>query len=257
MATHPAHFRSLLPIGQRIRYLIWRLAGASRVFRCRLRSGLTISIRPRPSRDYDTAYEIFFLRLYRVELDAATVRYIVDLGGNVGYSVLFWCSNYPRAQVVTVEPHPVHCASLRRHLLDNGYSDRVQLLDAAAGSASGAAFLTDEDDASSVIDHDKGIPGGGLIEVRKIDIFKSIGDRNVDILKMDIEGSEYEILSDSRFETLAARTRCIIIEWHQRAAEHLGLDWCRQRLEQSGFQVTAGRSFDEFGILYAIRPIRS
>jgi FkbM family methyltransferase len=230
------------------------LSGTRGVFRCRLRRGPKLSIRPKPSRDYDTAYEIFLLRIYDTCLEPQSVRRIVDLGGNVGYSCLFWCWNYPSASVLTFEPHPVHCELLAWHLRENSCSDRVTLLPAAATTHPGRASLTDEDDASTIV------VGAGstrrdcqTLAIETLDVFEAIGIEPIDILKMDIEGSEYEIMSDSRFDALLARTRYVIVEWHDREAHHLGAAWCQERLARLGFHVEAGRCCGEFGILRGTR----
>ncbi len=252
------HFRELLPWGNRIQYLVWRLSGAKGIFRCRLRDGTQLSIRPRPSNDYDTAYEIFFERIYHSDIDPHSVHRIVDLGGNVGFSCLYWCRNYPDASVVVFEPHPFHCSLLDRHLEENGYAGRVTLVRAGAATDSGHASLTDHDDASTVVKSAASNPGNrNLLEIELVDVFELVGQAQIDILKIDIEGAEYDILADPRFDGVAARTRCIFLEWHHREPHHRGAAWCSERLTNLGFTLKAGRSQGEFGILIGTREISS
>ncbi|MGA8669358.1 MAG: FkbM family methyltransferase [Terracidiphilus sp.] len=222
-------------------------------FRCRLRGGPKISIRPKPSHDYYTAKEIFFDRIYDCELDPGSVLRIVDLGGNVGYSCLFWCRKYPNARVLTLEPHPTHCRLLEWHVKKNGYANRVKLVAAAAGVRDGIANLTDEDDGAAIV---KDMLAGS-IAVRLVDVFQAVPAGPIDLLKMDIEGSEYAILEDPRFEALAARTRCVLLEWHVRGDKGEAL--CRDRLTSLGFKVGSGRTSDDqcgdlfCGMLYCFR----
>ena len=73
-----------------------------------------------------------------------------------------------------------------------------------------------------------------------------------DVLKMDIEGSEYPILMDPRFEALAARTKRILVEWHTCGEQ--GEAFCRDRLTNLGFIVESGRGCGgQFGMLYCTR----
>ncbi len=263
------NFLDILPSYARRGFLIWQHAQdrmykehwkafiqdrvKKKAFRCRLLGGPTISIRPKPSHDYQTANEIFADRIYDCEIDPGSVLRIVDLGGNVGYSCLFWCAEYPNASVLTFEPHPTHCRLLEWHVKKNGYADRVKLVAGAAGVKDEKGNLTDEDDGSAIVQ------GGlaGSIGVTVVDVFKAIPDGPIDVLKMDIEGSEYAILEDPRFEALAARTKYVLLEWHLRGER--GESLCRDRLNSLGFTVGSGRTSDDpcgqlyCGMLYCSR----
>jgi FkbM family methyltransferase len=242
-----AHFRDILPFSTWPLYLLWHYT-QRKPFRCRLRGGPEISIRPDPSHDYQTACEIFFDRIYDCDLDPDSVRRIVDLGGNVGYSCLFWCEKYPNASVLTFEPHPTHCQLLEWHMNKNGYANRVKLVAAAAGVLAGVANFSDEDDGSAIV---QDMPAGSM-KVQVVDVFQAVPDAPIDILKIDIEGSEYAILADPRFEALAARTERVLLEWHARGEQGEAL--CRDRLASLGFTVGSGRSCgSHWGMLYGTR----
>src|ERR1035438_10157614 len=145
-----AHFRDLLTPGNRFQYLLWKLTKSTKPFRCQIRNGPVLSLRPVPAPDWNTAVEIFLLRIYDAGKDAH-VRKIVDLGGNIGYSCLFWCSTYPNAEVLVFEPHPVHCDLLDWHVRENRFQDRVHLVRAGAAPRPGTATLTDDGVGSSVV----------------------------------------------------------------------------------------------------------
>ena len=90
------------------------------------------------------------------------------------------------------------------------------------------------------------------MRVRVVDVFQAVPDAPIDVLKMDIEGSEYAILADPRFEALAARTERLLLEWHARGDQ--GETFCRDRLARLGFTVGSGRSCDsQCGMLYCTR----
>lgn len=242
-----AHFRDILPFSAWPLYLMWHYT-QTKPFCCRLLRGPEISIRPEPSHDYQTACEIFSDRIYDCDLDPGSVRRIVDLGGNVGYSCLFWCEKYPNASVLTFEPHPTHCRLIEWHLDKNGYANRVKLVAAAAGVRAGVANLTDEDDGSAIVQDRL----AGSMRVQVVDVFQAVPDAPIDILKMDIEGSEYPILADPRFEALAARTERVLLEWHVRGEQ--GEAFCRDRLAGLGFTVGSGRACgNQWGMLYCTR----
>lgn len=241
------HFRNMLALSTWPRYALWHYT-QQKPFRCTLNEDVRLSIRPRPSRDYDTVYEIFHDRIYDCDLTPSGVRRIIDLGGNAGYSCLFWCVNYPNVNVLVFEPHPTHCCLLEWHVEKNGFSKRVELVAAAAGVRNGVASLTDADDSSAIIEDKQ----QGSLSVKVVDVFQAVPDGPIDILKMDIEGSEYSILEDVRFEALAARTERVMLEWHARGGQ--GEAYCRDRLIKVGFRVEGGRArSNDFGMLYGTK----
>jgi FkbM family methyltransferase len=249
----PSKFRDNFEVIDRLRYIAWQLTGARNTFQGRFRHGPRISIRPRPSNDFDTAYEIFHGGIYQTGLAPTDVRRVVDVGGNVGDSCLFWCWRYPGAKVLAFEPHPEHCGILDWHIRVNNYNDRIELIRAGAASAAGRAVLTDEDDRSTMLTGSPGKPGSnGVIAIERVDFFAAVGDEPIDILKMDIEGAEYELMADPRFDKIARRTRCVVMEWHVREPSHPGGDWCADRLAKLGFSVEQQPlSVNDAGILIA------
>ena len=102
-------------------YGLWRLGRRERPVRLALRSGPRIELRPDSAGngDYGVAYEVFVHDYYRpppaAAIDPRAVRLVVDLGTNVGFSVLHWCPlpGQPRRRL---RPHPRHAAQARRNL---------------------------------------------------------------------------------------------------------------------------------------------
>jgi len=235
MNDRPSHFRDLLTPLSRARYIVWSLTGRKKVLHCTLRDGLELSIRPNPFMDWQVAYEMFFLLQYAVP-DAANlsqVANIVDLGANVGYSCLFWAKHYPKASITAFEPHPVHLRLLKQHLESNAVQTHVDLHESAAGIQEGAASLTDADANSSLIVKNGAVKG--LIPIKVEDFYTAIGDRPIDILKLDIEGGEYAIMNDPRFEKLPIKY--VVLEYHFHPDYPNGKEWCKTRLTSLGYTI--------------------
>jgi hypothetical protein len=104
--------------------------------------------------------------------------------------------------------------------------------------------LSDVGPGSTVLDG-----GGEGLEIEIVDVFSVLAGRRLDLLKLDIEGGEYEIMADPRFETLDVRA--LVMEWHAR--EGYGRDWCVARLQALGFRVQETWSEDAAGMLWALR----
>jgi FkbM family methyltransferase len=205
-----AHFRSRLAVFDKIRYIGWRLVPLTSQITVRLETGERISIRRPPEPDLYTAHEVFAAEIYSSPrpLPPDSVGRIIDVGANVGCTVIHWCRNYPRARIDAVEPHPESRSRLVYNVKINGFDDRVTVHPFAAGSSNGDGFLTDDGLKSALI-VDTGIGG---IPIKIVDFFGLVGDEPVDILKIDCEGGEYPILMDPRFEGF--RARALVMEWH-------------------------------------------
>jgi FkbM family methyltransferase len=235
------HFRDLLTPGSRLRYTAWRLLGGRTPITLSLQSGLQLRIRGLRSTDYGVAWDIYWRRCYQSPEPLPSSATIVDLGANVGYSCLWWCQEYPDANVTAFEPHPEHLKSIAGHLSANGLDGRVQVVPAAAGTADGFAYLTNAGSSSSVTSEQN------AFRVRVADLFGcSLGP--IDILKIDIEGGEYALLGDERFPSLNVRS--LVVEWHGSP----GREWCRERLEQMGYRTRTGtEDLPAAGLLWAYR----
>lgn len=251
--TLPLAFTRALTPPSAVRYLAWRLGGKRGDVWLRLRSerefpGPEFQLRPNASGNNDAgvAYEIFVHKYLRVpiRIPPERVKLIVDLGANVGMSCLYWLAAYWRAEVIAFEPHPGHAAQCRVNLERNGFLSRTTLHAVAAGTANGRAWISDAGTSSQV----GTVPGGGY-EIEVIDIFALLAGRRIDILKIDIEGSEYELLEDPRFGKLDIRA--IIMEWHERVDRPEGHAWCCERLRELGFQLYPVFEQETHGMMWA------
>ncbi len=245
------HFRDLLTTKSRLEYLIWRVLRRQTPLEIHFLQGERIAIRPLPAEDYGTAMEVFLDEVYKYpKPPSGTVQRIVDLGSNVGCSCVYWLRQFPSSHVTAFEPHPVHVDLLRSNLARNGLTQQVTVHHAAVGSRPGHALLTDQGLSSRVVQ-------GTQLKAHKIEIvdfFAVIGATPIDILKIDIEGAEYELLSDERFASLPVRT--IVMEWHP-TEEHTGdsgAAWCREKLTSYGYTI---EEHGGFRVLWAFRNEKS
>jgi FkbM family methyltransferase len=198
---------------------------------------------------------MFRLGIYDTDLEPDSVNYVVDLGGNVGYTCLLWCWRYPRARVLTFEPNPTHSEILNWHVQVNHYSKRVAVIAAGASSHDGSAAFVDADVWSRVVSEGEPKPPNSLT-IKLVDFFAAIGNDPIDILKIDIEGGEYDIMNDVRFDAVARRCRIIIMEWHQFDPSQPGGAWCTAKLESLGFGVQQTNAAGNIGLLVA-RKLKS
>jgi len=240
------HFRDLFVSRDRLRYLAWVLVGKPGVFRGKLKDGTIIRIRPS---DWEAAYEVFFVQAYRTPVESSLVKRIVDVGGHVGYSCLYWAKHFPAAYIETFEPHPEHCRILSEQLKDNHLLARVRVYPAAAACRNADGLLSDKGISSAMLSTSQ----PGAIQIRMVDLFAAVGTGPIDIIKIDIEGGEYELFADPRFELLAQRIGYLTMEYHERGPGHLGGGWCEKRLRDLGFQTEKQQTESDLGMIRAQR----
>jgi FkbM family methyltransferase len=130
--------------------------------------------------------EMFYRREYDVALPEPPST-IVDLGGHVGVSCLFFRRRWPSSRIVTVEPNPALLPLLRHNVsqLD------VETIHGAVADRPGTAhFIPAERSWGGMTREAEG--GPGAIPALTLD---SLLDQPVGLLKVDIEGAEFAALA--------------------------------------------------------------
>jgi FkbM family methyltransferase len=151
-------------------------------------------------------------REFALELEV-TPRVIVDLGAHIGLSSLFFRASYPEARIYALEANPLTFEQLRANVADAGVET---LRGAVAGEAGELEFFLG--DASWESSLNASVGGSqvrvkawtlnGLLDHWQID--------HVDILKLDIEGTEFEVL---RSADALSRVSAIVAELHYDLAD--------------------------------------
>jgi FkbM family methyltransferase len=162
------------------------------------------------------------------------VSRIVDVGSNVGYTLVYFGLHYPAAALVAFEPHPAHVELLKRNVALNKLSSRVQLHAAAASDRNGTARLSDEGARSTVVSAD----AREAISVPAVDFFDALGAEEIDLLKIDAKGGEFPILMDERFPNL--RARMLVVQWHATSQRPDADVLVSARLERLGRHLKPG-----------------
>jgi FkbM family methyltransferase len=161
------------------------------------------------STDADVYGQVLVDEQYAVVADGYAVEVIVDCGANVGYTSAYLLSRFPQARVVAIEPFPANALLCRRNLAP--YGSRATVIEAAVWSHC----------TRLVLDHAGGKEWGVGVraarqgeagEIEAIDL-PSLGLNRIDILKIDIEGSEAELFAKNTDRWLPSVSN-IAIEFH-------------------------------------------
>jgi FkbM family methyltransferase len=186
-----------------------------------------VTMRTGGSSDRQVLHQVFIQEEYEpLALEYPNV--ILDLGANVGYSSAYFLSKYPTARVVAVEPDPDNCALCRRNLSPFGkratvvhgaaWPERVRLVLVRGAFRDGREWATQVKPAAHA--------EGEVANVEGYDVPALIGltgGTQIDLLKIDIEGSERELFERNTDTWLPSiRNLCVELHDHDSAAAFFG-----------------------------------
>jgi len=181
-------------------------------------------------------------------IDWGAIRSIVDVGAHIGSFTVWAARRAPDARCLAVEPNPETFALLSQNLRRNALTGRVQAINVAVAGESGAGTL-------EFTDHSLGTRlsrgGAGQVAVKistLADLLSEAQIAQIDLLKIDCEGMEYEVLGGLPRDLLQG-IRTVACEYHPMPPHEVGeLD---QVLGSAGFRVQ--RTDSPLGILWATR----
>jgi FkbM family methyltransferase len=172
-----------------------------------------VTLRPR-SIDKFTFFEVFIRKDYVFDYprDFGSPRTIIDAGANIGLTSVFFANKYPEASIFAIEPEVDNF----RLLVENTEQyEQVRPMKSALRSKSKLVEVVDRGYGfrgfivQDVADQGK----DSLYAVTVVDILKENSLNAIDILKIDIEGSEKELFEENYDEWLP-KVKCLIIELH-------------------------------------------
>ncbi|HDH53098.1 MAG TPA: FkbM family methyltransferase [Nitrospirae bacterium] len=160
-------------------------------------------------------------------------KVVFDCGANIGLFTLRAALNR-KTEVFSFEPNPAVFKRLLKNI-DENRLDKVRPLQAAVGSAcKKAAFSSASSSPTGKIQEETGGADNESVEVEIVTL-DSVTDRfglsSIDLIKLDIEGHEYEALLGA--ENTLARTGRLVLEYH---GEELR-DKCGSFLIDKGFEM--------------------
>ncbi|HLQ62266.1 MAG TPA: FkbM family methyltransferase [Candidatus Acidoferrales bacterium] len=203
--------------------------------RLRTRLGIEVDVRVR---DMGGPIDVFALGAYDYSaIDWSRLEYVIDAGAHVG-SLSLMVASRSNCRVLALEPNRATYRLLERNVAMAGLEARVHCLNVALGSSAGERWLssTKLSPASTIV---PGVAGDGGHPVHCLtlsDAFAASGFPRVDLLKIDIEGSEYEVfgeLDPGQLRDVAA----VVLECHPLSGH--SVQEVVLKLHRTGFQVAS------------------
>jgi FkbM family methyltransferase len=176
-------------------------------------NGIQVALR-HAANDSATLAEVFYRHDYLPDQDVAEAigapRKILDLGANIGLFGAFAAPHWPHSTIVGYEADPANVEVHERTIVANALGDRWRVVCAAAGAHDGNVELAAGRAMGSFVVAPGTDPGVPTIWVPIRDVLSEVC--GADLVKVDIEGGEWEILCDPRFAE--SPPRAIVLEYH-------------------------------------------
>jgi FkbM family methyltransferase len=188
------------------------------------------------STDFKVFRQIMVFGQYNISrITTKDVKTIVDLGSNIGLSVLHFKSRYPQALIIAVEPEASNFQLLQKNV--KGQSN-VYCFNNAIWHSNKDLSIYDSglgEYGYRVVDGNNK-PVGTTEAITINDIIEKFQLTTIDILKIDIEGAEKELFTYN-YENWLPKVRCIVIELH---------DMYRRGCAPAFFKAISSRDYDIF-----------
>jgi FkbM family methyltransferase len=164
--------------------------------------------------DVSVFEQVFVHRQYDFEVDASP-DLIIDGGAHIGCTSVFFALKFPRAVIYSIEPATDNFALLQQNLA--AYRNSIPL---RAALWSKPAFLAIADASAESwtfrVAETNGVrPANEVLAMTIGEIVNWTGAEVIDILKLDIEGSEKEIFAVNPQQWMS-RVRNLAVELHDR-----------------------------------------
>lgn len=162
--------------------------------------------------------EIFSDEIYGIELKKNN-PVIFDVGSHIGLSILFFKKKYPKSKIFAFEPNPNVFPLLEENISQNGLSG-IEIHNVALGLNEDKRSLFIDSSKTNAFSTSSFLPNAWngkqktlpiKIQVKKLSTFLNI---KCDLLKMDVEGAEYEILKELVESGKVEFIQNIVFEYH-------------------------------------------
>jgi FkbM family methyltransferase len=159
---------------------------------------------------------------------------ILDIGANIGYYVLLEAKRVLNGIVYAVEPDPYNFLILNQNIRINGLNN-VKTFNIAISDKEDLAkfYLSKRSNLHSLINYGHSIKE---IIVKTVTLDEFLKDKEVNFIRMDVEGAEYEILKGAH-KTLEREDLKLFIEFHPNLLKirAISISDLLKKLEEFGF----------------------
>jgi FkbM family methyltransferase len=185
--------------------------------------GTTLKLRKRPSSDLNVFAQIYHYKEYQSLVETFREHFpkkesltIIDAGSNIGLTSVYLNHFFPNSNFITIEPDTSNFENVCYNLKANGIKSAININGGLWSRNTNLKIVKDFRDKKdwSIRVLETSEP----TDLKAFSINFLLEENNIpqiDIFKMDIEGSEKEVLLSSNAEvSYLSKTKCVAIEIH-------------------------------------------
>ena len=230
-------------MGLKARQLIWALPKNTIVMMTVPGIQFPISLRAKTT-DLGTFNQVFLDEEHAIDVDVAPAS-ICDLGANVGLASIHFANRFPRAKILAVEPDNRNFDLLR---INTAHYENIHVIQAAVWTRDTTLAIIDSGQGANAFQATDRLDGQGVLckGISIANIVKNHFANRIDLLKLDIEGSELDLFSDATsLEHWIDKIGILMVELHER--DRVG---CRAGFEKAVKRACKTTRRGEFDIAY-------
>jgi FkbM family methyltransferase len=174
--------------------------------------------------------ELFRKGIYNFKTDE-TKPLILDCGANIGLSIIYFKHLLPNAEILGFEPDAKIFEFLKFNIESFDFSGVTLLKKACWKDETVLKFFSEGADAGRTANP---TDSGNIVDVEAVRL-RNYLTRKISMLKMDIEGAEYEVLNDIKDKLECVEN--IFVEYHSFIGKEQFLPEILSILKHAGFRL--------------------
>ena len=168
-----------------------------------------------------------------IQQNLTTRSTFVDVGANNGYFTLIAANSIgPHGEIISFEPGPSAYPRLETNVKINNLSN-VKLHRIAVSNyvGKGKLFMSIIEDARDSLHRTTLLHSGRFVQVDVTTLDEALADKKVDIVKIDVEGSEQAVIEGMRNQIAKNPDIKIVAEWNRTYSNDAWLETIREWFE--------------------------
>ncbi len=186
----------------------------------------------RPYEVLHTYRELFLKEMYHFKATNDD-PIILDCGANIGLSVLYFKTIYPKSKIWAFEPDAANFELLKKNIQSNHLQDIIAQPAAVWITDGQINFSGNGSEASRIDGKNTGAYNNSVPCIRFKTLLESFD--KIDFLKMDIEGGEHKVITDCAEEMY--RVEHLFLEYHGKTTDTKQLTELLEIVDKQGFQA--------------------
>ncbi len=162
--------------------------------------------------NYYTVDEVFMSDFYKFNSENKK-PVIIDCGANIGLSVLYFKHTHPESVIYAFEPDTKNYNYLAENVKSFGWEKSVFIYKQLVSDTAGFEYFEELGNAGSkIVNENQQNSNTSKIEKIRLKDFLTALSCQIDFLKLDIEGSEFDVIPD--LKELFPKIKKMYIEFH-------------------------------------------